>query len=221
MGTKFLRKERAAAILGVSARTVFRYLQRGLLQPAHDGKNIGVWEDDVLKLKKARDLDVPTVLDRELVMKLMADIETMKSQMATVMRILNVKYESLNLTDPEFRTLYKMAEIYSLEGWPPHAEEQWADTFVRLKFDDLERLEFAVDDPHPWRTFLRLATSMHLNSYNKELRDILAAGRTNIQHIAGIWCTTKGETPKTFDLLVQRDAAPIKKLMRQLAKTRS
>ena len=221
MGQKFLRKERAAALLGCSTRTVFRYLQRGLLQPAFDGKNIGVWEEDVQKLKKARELDVPTALDRELVLKLMAQVETLQAQMATVMRILDIKFEALNLSEPEYRVLHKMAEVYSVEGWPPHAEQQWADTFLRVRFDDLEMLERATEDPHPWRSLLRLATSMHLNSYDKGLRDQLAAGKTNLQHVAGIWCTTKGETPKTFDLLMQRDAAPVKKLMRQLSKTRS
>lgn len=218
MGTKFLKKERAAALLGVSRRTIFRYLERGLLKPAFDGKQIGVWEEDVLKLKNAREIDAPTALDRDLVMKLMVEIDTLQGQMATVLRILNVKFDALNLTDPEYRSLYAMIDTYSVQGWSPHIEQQMADTFVRLRIEDFERLEAVTGDPHPWRPILRLATTMHLSAFDRGLQDQLAAGRSNVHNISGMWCTLKGSSPKAFDLLVQRDAAPVKKLLRQLAK---
>ena len=221
MGTKFLTKEKAALILGVSSRTVYRYLAQGLLIPAYDGRRIGVWEEDALKLKKIQQQDIPTALDRELFLKMVTELETLKSQMSAVMRILNIKYEHLNLTDPEYRTLNLMAEQYSLEGWPPQAEEQWADTFVRLRIEDLENLERVTKDPHPWRVLLRLATTMHLNTYDKSLQDQMAAGKNNIYQTAGIWCVLKGESPKAFTMMAQRDGAPIRKLMRRLEKSRN
>lgn len=219
MARRFLRKEKAAALLGVSPRTIYRYLRKGLLLPAFQGRLIGVWEDDVLKLKKLQEIDAPTP-DKELVLKFMTEVETLKSQMATVLRILNVKFDPLGLTGPEYRSLYRMAEHYALEGWPPQAEEQWADTFVRMRIEDLEELALSVEDEHPWRPFLKLATTMHLNAYNKSLQDQLASGKSNIYNIAGVWCVLKGETAAQFALIARRDTAPNQKLVRRLSKTR-
>jgi hypothetical protein len=220
MGTKILTKERAATLLDCSKRTIQRYLRRGLLKPAFDGRKMGVYEDDVLNLRNARELEHPTVLDRDLVMKLMVKVETLENQMATVLRILNVKFEPLNLSDPEYRSLYAMMDSYSIQGWPPHVEQQMADLFVRFRIEDLEKLERVTEDKHPWRPILRLATTMHLGPWDSALRDQLAAGRTNIHHVAGMWCAVKGDSPRAFDMLVQRDAAPVKKLMRQIGKSR-
>jgi len=217
---RFLKKSKAASLLGVSTRTIFRYLKKGLLTPAYFGSTIGVWEEDVIKLKKLRDQDTPTAMDRELVMRLMTEVETLKSQMSTVLRILNVKFDPLNLTTPEYRSLYRMAEHYSAEGWPPQSEQQWADTFVRLRIDDLEEMKEATGEAHPWICLLRLATTMHLNAYDKTLQDQLAAGKANVHNVAGTWCILQGETAAQFALITRRDAAPSRKLLRKLGRTR-
>lgn len=221
MGSKILTKPTAATMLDVSERTIYRLMKQGVLRTETKGRNIYLVEEDVLKLKKIR-LDGPVItINRDTIPMLVARVQTLENQVATLMRLLNVKYEALSLTDSEYKLLYDMAESYSLEGWPPHAEEQWADMFVRMKMEDLEKLEEVSGDKHPWRHILRLATSMHLNSYSKDLRDQFAAGRNNIHSVAGVWCTLKGESPKSFDLLLQRDTLPIHKLMKKLTKTRS
>lgn len=152
---------------------------------------------------------------------LQAQVQTLTMQMATVMRLLNVRYEPLKFTIPEYMNFYQTAEQMSVEGWPPHSEELWSEYFVRLTVEDLEGIELATEDKHPWRPLLRLATTMHLNPYNKQLTEILAAGRTNVQRVAGIWCVLHDESPRTFDLLQERDAAPLKKLLRRLNKFQS
>jgi DNA-binding transcriptional MerR regulator len=217
---RFLKKSKAASILGVSSRTIFRYLEKGLLVPAYCGSGIGVWEEDVLKLKKLREQDAPTAMDRELVMRLLAEVETLKSQMSTVLRILNIKFDPLNLTTPEYRSLHRMAELYSNEGWPPQAEQQWADTFVRLRIDDLEEMKDASGDEHPWICLLKLVTTMHLNAYDKSLQDQLASGKANVHSVAGTWCILKGKTAAEFALITRREGAPNRRLVRKLGKTR-
>jgi len=208
-------------MLGVCNRTIFRYLEKGLLVPAYCGNCIGVWEEDVLKLKKLREQDAPTVLDRELVLRLLTEVETLKSQMSTILRILNVKFDPLNLTTPEYRSLHTMAELYSTEGWPPQAEQQWADIFVRLRIDDLEEMKEATGDEHPWRCLLRLATTMHLNAFDTTLQDQLASGKANVHSVAGTWCVLKGETAAQFALITRRDATPNRRLVRKLGKLKN
>lgn len=216
--SKFMTTKQAAKLLGVSMRTIYRYTAKGLLGYECEGRTLMVSEEDVVKLKKGRHDILSSPLQRDIIVKLQAEVQALRTEMETVKRLLNLKYEKLDLTLPQYELLYRSAEQMSLEGWAPHAEEQWAEYFVRLKVEDLEKIELAVEDPHPWRPFLRLAATMHLNPYNRDLTELLAAGRTNIQQTAGIWCTLKGVTPRTFDVLQERDAAPLKKLVRRLKK---
>ena len=180
-----------------------------------------ILEEDIRQVKKGRHDALSSPVKRDVISILQAEVQTLRMQMATVMRILNVRYEPLRFTIPEYLGLYQTAQELSTEGWSPHSEEMWAEYFVRMTVEDLEGIELASEDKHPWRPLLRLATTMHLNPYNKHLTDMLAAGRTNIQHVAGVWCVLREESPRTFDLLQERDAAPIKKLVRRLQKAQS
>lgn len=218
---KVLTLETAAEKLDVSPRTIYRYLRDGRLRAEYRDKRPYILAEDVEQLKKTWEEPTKTPISRDTIPMLLARLQTLESEMAVVKRLLNISYEELNLSSREYKVLHEMAEVYSVEGWPPHAEEQWADTFLRIKLEDLEKMEAAVEDPHPWKPFLRLAATMHVNPYNASLRDQLGAGRNSIHAVAAIWCTLKGETPKTFDVLVQRDAAPFRKLMRRLGRTRN
>lgn len=219
--SKYMTIDQAAAVLGVSRRTIHRYTERGLLSGKCEGRHTLISEDDLRLVKKGRKDISASPVRRDMVLKLQVEVETLKSHMATVMRILNIRYQPLNFTVPEYETFYKAAVQMSEEGWAPHSEEMWADYFVRITVEDLEGIELASEDKHPWRPLLRLATTMHMNPYNKELTDVFAAGRTNMKHIAGMWCILRGESPRTFDLLQDRDAAPLKKLVRRLKKDQS
>lgn len=213
--------QQAARYLGVSMRTIYRYTTKGLLEAKCEGRKLFVAEEDVIKLKKGRRDMLSNPIQRDILAKLQAEVQTLKTQMATVMRLLNVRYEPLDMTLPECDLFYKAADQYSTEGWPPHIEEQWAEYFVRLKIEDLEKIELAVNDPHPWRPLLRLAATMHINPWNRELTELLGAGRTNVLQVAGIWCTLKGESPRTFDILQERDAKPLSKLARRMQKAQA
>ncbi len=221
MGSNYLTIDQAAAILGVNKRSIYRYVNRGVLRSQYDGHNTLILEEDVRHVKKGRHDALSSPVKRDLVVNLQAQIQTLQMQMATVMRILNVRYDPLGFTVPEYLNLYKSAQELSTNGWAPQHEEIWSEYFVRMTVEDLESLEVASDDKHPWRPFLRLVTTMHLNPYNKHLVEMFAAGRTNIQHIAGVWCVLKEESPRTFDVLQERDAAPLKKLVRKLQKYQS
>lgn len=214
--SKWLTIQQAAKILDVHFRSVYRYANRGVFQTKCEGKNTFVLEDDVLNWKRGRrDLE-NSPLERDIVQKLMAEVQTLKTQMATVNRILNIRFDPLNFTVPEYEHLYRTAEQLSNYGWSPHEEEMWSEYFVRLRVEDFEKVEVATQDKHPWRPFLRLASSMHLTPYNCDLADMFAAGRMNVQQVAGVWCVLKEESPKTFDILKERDAQPLKKLMKRM-----
>ncbi len=216
--SKFVTTKYAASILGVTDRTIYRYTKKGLLEARCEGRSLLISEEDVVKMKKGRRDMLASPLQRDVIAKLMAEVQALKIKVQTMEWMLNIKYEPLNLSLPEADLLYKAAQQFSVEGWAPHIEEQWADYFVRMKIEDFEKIELATNDNHPWRPFLRLASTMHLNPWNKGLEQALAAGRTNIHQTAGVWCILKGDSPRTFDVLTERDATPLKKLIRRLKK---
>lgn len=211
----------AAAVLGVSTRSIYRYAKRGVLRAQCEGRSVLVLEEDLREVKKGRHEALSSSVKKDVVSTLQAQVQTLTMQMATVMRLLNVRYEPLKFTIPEYLNFYQTAQQMSVEGWAPHSEEMWSEYFVRITVEDFEGIEFATEDKHPWRPILRLATTMHLNPYNRHLTDMLAAGRTNVQRVAGVWCVLREESPRTFDLLQERDAAPLKKLLKKLHKFQS
>lgn len=221
MGSKYLTAEQAAAVLGVSKRSIYRYARRGLLRSQCDGRSVVFLEEDLKQIKKGRHDALSSPVKRDIVAALQVQVQTLQMQVATIMRILNVRYSPLDMTVPEYLSLYKSAEEMSTQGWAPQHEELWSEYFVRITVDDLEGIEAASGDKHPWRPFLRLATTMHLSPYNRQLTDMLAAGRNNIQQVAGVWCVLREESPRAFDILQERDAAPLKKLVRRLQKYQS
>lgn len=221
MGNSFVYKDKAAVLAGVSERTLYRYARKGLIRTEREGRRTLFNEEDILQIKKGRRDVLSTPINRDIITKLLSEVQTLKTQMSTVMRILNIKYDDLNMTAPEYERFYMTAEQYSLEGWPPHAEEMWAEYFVRIKVEDLEKLEKITNDPHPWRPFLRLAATMHVNPWNKDLTELLAAGRTNIHQVAGIWSVLKEESPRRFDMLAERDGAPNNRLIKRMERSKT
>lgn len=221
MGSKYITVEQAATILGVSSRSIYRYATKGLLQTSFDGRHTFVDETGIHRIKKGRHDVLASPLKKDVISMLLIEVQTLKMQMATVMRILNVRYEPLGFTAPEYQRLYQSAEQMANEGWAPQSEEMWAEYFVRITVEDLENIGRVTESKHPWIPLLKLATTMHLSPYNKHLTDMLAAGCTNLQHVAGMWCVLHGESPRVFDVLQERDAAPLKKLVRRLQKSQS
>lgn len=217
MSGKVIDKRRVMALLDICERTVYRLMNSGVLQPVNTGTRLSFDEEEVLRLKQAR-LN-PARFHKDMIGMLLAKIQALESRMSAVTKILNIRNEPLELTGPEYKNLHRMAEHYSAEGWSPHAEEQWADIFLRFRIEDVEQMAQETGDPHPWRPFLKLASTMFGNTYDPGLRDQLSSGKSNVFQVAGLWCTMHGETIKDFDLIVKRDSAPSKKLLKHLKKT--
>jgi hypothetical protein len=218
MGSGFITKTEAAALMGCSPKSIYRYVSKGLIRHHYDGRYLMVCEEDVLGMRLGRREMLNSPYTRDIIDKMVLDIQQLKTQMETVLRMLNINYSALNFTDPEYRNFYLVACQLANEGWSPHVEDQWADYFVRLKIEDLESLERITQDPHPWRPLLKLAATMHLRPWNTKLRDMFGAGRSNVHQVSGMWSVMKEKSPKEFHMLVNRDSSPERKLVRRLDK---
>ncbi len=217
---KYITVIEAAKILDVTQRSIYRYAKRGLLKCKYEGVHTFIAEEDVLALSKGRRDLLAQPLTRDAVAKLTGEVQTLKTQVATCMRILNIKYEAFTFTAPEYDALYKSAEQAIDDGWPPHVEEMWADYFVRFRIEDLEKMETAMGNRHPWRPFLKLVSSMHMAPWDPGLTDLLGAGKTNLQQLAGVWCVMKEEDPRESNNLVARESAPSRRLIRKIQKAK-
>lgn len=219
----FITKQRAAELLGVSERTIFRFLERCYLRPAKQGGESGVFQEDVLALREVREKEktrdhkdsLPFAINAKTIGALHARISALECRMATVLRMLGISAEPLRLTDPEIAALYEQAVNQSETGWSPYHEDQWCDLFERLRHEDLEQLERVTGDAHPWRPFARLASTMFLAPCNSELRGQLAAGRNHLRQLALVWVHLQGASVKQAELLVEDGEAPNRRLVRR------
>ena len=208
----------AANLLDVHPRSIYRYTKRGLIRVKYEKRKLFISREDLVVLQVGRQDTLTSPYTKDTINKLILEVQQLKTQMATVLRLLNVNYVPLGFTDPEYRAFYQTADQLSTEGWSPHVEDQWADYFVRLKVEDFDSLERVTGDLHPWRPFLRLAVGMHLRPWNTRLRDLLGSGRSNIHQVASMWCVMKDRSQKEFSMLVERDATPPRKLIRRISK---
>jgi excisionase family DNA binding protein len=217
--SKFLTKLEAAKRLGTSERTIFRLLDRGLLRPAKEGRRIGVLEADVVLYAQAKNTateDRPAAPDREACDLLMARVRALEVRLGIVERILNIHHPPLGLTACELVGLYKTVADYAEVGWSPHVEQMLADTFLRLMYEDLVQLRELVDDPLPWRPFLKLASTLKLACYDPELRDQFDLGRAHLVGLAMVYGQLAGTTVKQTDLQVREAGRPRGHLVRRL-----
>lgn len=218
MPANFLSKESAMRILGVSKATIYRYLRNGKLRPAFQGKHIGVWDDEVKALKRQLDDPLPVAMNRVTLAQILSRLQAAENTISVLCRVLDIRHEALKMADTEYLTLYKMAETWGDQGWFPQIEEQMADTFVRMRLEDLEKFEAVTQDPHPWRPLLKFARSLQARSYNSNLRDQFSAGVNNLMSLAGVFTVMKGESAKDCVMMMETDAMPNKKLMKKMAK---
>lgn len=220
MTEKVVSLERAARTLNVQVRTVYFYVKQGKLRAGTYGKRTGVLEEDLLRLAELRKIKkekgLPFRINKITIAQIMARLTVLESQNATMMRILNIKHDALNLTDPEWRGLYQMAEICAAKGWSPHEEQMWADTLVRMRLDNLEEISRIVEDEYPWRPFYKLASAMYLKAFSKDLLDQFAAAKANMHTLAVAWSNLKGDTIKKLDVMIEREATPRKRFLNLL-----
>jgi hypothetical protein len=215
---RFVSRSEAAKILDRCPRTILRYIDKGWLVTAHNGRTIGTTKESVFALKQKLDDDLSPQAAR--IQLLESRLLVAESRINAMMKLLNLRNDPLRLTDPEMASLVAMVEYSSKEGWPPQNEEMLVETFMRMGEEDLYQIERLTGDAHPWRSFLLLAGTMRTAIYNHTLQTDAELAAAHVTVLAQMWCKLKGETAKAYDLLMARDATPLKKLVARLERER-
>lgn len=223
MGSRFLSKGEAAKILGCHVRTVFKLIERGELRPYAQGHLVGVSEEDVIalrdsKLKRVEERRLPFAINRQAMLRLHTEVRVLRQELDQVLRVLNIRREPLVLSDLEAEALYKTAHEYATEGWPPQIEEMWASHFLRLQVTHFNQIQHITKDRHPWRPFMKLASTMVLQPYNTELVIQLSSGREHLQSMVSVWFEVNQFSLRQLDAMFNREAKPNKRLLGILAR---
>lgn len=219
MGSTIISKAQAAKYLSVSIRTIYNLISKGILHTERAGRNVGVFEEEVLQLRDAVGIpgtSLKIAFNPTSFAKLYGEVQHLKSRLHTLERIYDIKSDRLGLPDDKLYHLFEAARTYSSEGWPPHVEQGWADTFLQLGIDDLRQLHNYLKDNHPWKPFYLFCTTMIQSHFNKYLKDQLEAGRHHLKAVIYHWCQEIGESPRVMDTLMRHEAEPMQRLINKL-----
>jgi len=190
-----ITKKEAERVLGVTSRTIYRYIEKGYLKQIDKNKRLYLDSEEVEGLKKALEDPVKDI-DKTIISKLFAMIKEQRSEIDTIKRILNLYYEPLELEDFSIKAYYSTALDLKIETWPEGWRSEWPLFIMRLREEDLFQLEKVVSDPHPWKPFLKMI--MVIQEILKKEKDIqhlelFSAARKHLNNLITVWCEIKGE----------------------------
>jgi excisionase family DNA binding protein len=218
---EYITIEKAAEALSVSRRTIYRYISLGHLRTVKEGHHQLVSRKDVrtlLDLGKKRNQSYAA--NKVGFAALEARVHKLEHVVETMSRILDLRVEPLELTAPELLSLYRMAKHHITTAWSPHEEDQWADVFLRLSLDDLEKMEEVIEDNDPWRPFHQLSKAILDNPHDINLTLQLNAGKNNIEKLAYIWSKRGGKNAKQLARIVKKDDKAVRALTRKVNRKR-
>jgi hypothetical protein len=215
----FMPRATAAKMLGVSTRSVYRLVNRGLLRPARQGREAGVLEEDVVRVQRARATageDLPSPINKATINMLLARVRGLEHRMGVVLKFIGLNRDPLELSDLELNNLHRAALESAEKGWAPHAEQMWADTLCRIAYGDLLRIADLASMKQPWLAFLKLACTMRLACYDKTLGPTLDEAYSNIEGLSFVFGQAHGCSAKEIELAAKQGAKPRGVLLRQL-----
>ena len=184
----------AAELLGLSTRTIQRYATKGVIRRVwKDGKR-GLVADDVRDLRVNTGADsnpggrvvTPRPIDFALIQQRLRGVE---GDMQIVTTILDNSGKGLELDRDAAVSLLRSAQYFANHGWPPGSKKEWAEIFLRLRREDVRKIEKAVGRELGWLPFWRLAGAMARAALDcdDDLYRLLRAACDHVERI-GVEC---------------------------------
>lgn len=188
-------------LLGVSLRTIYRYLATGKIRPASQNHRLGVAQEDIVVLAREKDSAAPFHFSKAVLRQALARLSAAEKRIDVLEYLLNLRHQDLSLSDVELKMLYRVAQQYVEGDWPAPAEETWGGLFLRLRTEELDRLFKLTQHKHPWIPFYKLARKMAESPKDLEFRDLFRSGRNHLEDLARIWSVLVGESPSGTEWL--------------------
>lgn len=166
-----ISRTEAAEILGVSERSIFRYMQRGSLRRVVQQGRCEVARTDVSRLQAGRALEARLAE---------VELDELEQKLAKAIDIMDKLGDSLGLGPEDLVRVYEAAEFFADVGCPPAHARSWSEILLKLSRQDLEALATAMDVTDPWRPFLQSALNQELPDDEPELEMLMIAARNQI-----------------------------------------
>lgn len=165
----FIFPNEAAKILGVSGRTLGKYLRAGILRGERvtKGKNGRAWRvrrEDVLALKSINSWGTRTIDIWELLQGLKVRLHSIDEKVNFLMRVNGVDVSVLRDAPIEtLLTLYdEVEEFLDMDTRKIKLPliEQWAEVFLQFSEIEFDKLVAPTMQQEPWQPFHRLCLEM-------------------------------------------------------------
>ena len=160
MSSELITVNEASRILGVSVRTIRRYVSTGLLQyKGNRGSAKLLSATDVGDLRRTKDTN-PVIRRRETI-ELRAKLQRLEAQMETVLRILDAKDTPIGVSPEYGKTLLQYCLDQLKRGaWTEDEVKPWLEVFLRIDETDFMTIAVSSKEPKPWKPFLLLNMEM-------------------------------------------------------------
>jgi len=164
MSTKLMTLQEAARFLGVTERTVRKYIKQGFLS-AHRVQgdrrywlaalDVGQFHQDMQETSRT------TGFTKKDFLLLRSQVQRLQSQMDVVLRILDAKDDPLRMPKEYAKELFELCLVQSkATNWQMSEMQSWVEVFLRVDEEDLRSLSEAAEVRKPWKTLLSLCISM-------------------------------------------------------------
>jgi len=157
--TQTLSKKEAAVHLGVSVRSVEKFIQDGLLPKYTQGRRVLLMADDVEELRVEREEATVPLLNRKVIADLRRRVRVLEHRVSIVLSIHEISEPPLALTDEDALRVFTMA-VHAVEHPTIEACTRWAALLPRINEDVLAQMQRVAKRLNPGATFLKLSLSL-------------------------------------------------------------
>jgi excisionase family DNA binding protein len=185
----FVSIAEAARQLGVSERTIYRYVRRGRLRQATQGSQRGVRRDDLEQLQRSvEDPALPPVNKLTLAYSF-NQIRLLRQEMDLLVQTIDLGRPPLDLS-PEQLVAHHAAARRRVQDADITAGRDWIEFLLRLRDGDLKVIERKTGDPHPWIPFYELVEMLRSPGDERTMR-LIGAACSHIEKLVFAWITQK------------------------------
>lgn len=181
-------------LLGVSKRTLTRWIKTGVIEPHYNKSRAFFFRADAEVLREiagTTDTDLPTVARQSMLAYVAA--KRAERRLEELSELLGLNRSELELDSVSVRTLYEQAQVELVDPTPTWERAHWwAARFFGIDEHYLRAVSKVVGTNEPWKLFIDLAdryTRMPTRQpFEKHARAYLDAARDRLRHVSYFAC---------------------------------
>lgn len=197
-GSPFVLRSHAAVALGVSTRTLRRYIARGWLRTNENGQRREVHREDVEALLRERSTPHGIGFNEVNFRMLVIEARFQRELLDDAMEILEVARRRLEVSPAELVERHRAAAKTDAAGVDVSTRGDWITFLLRLELEHLKTLA-KRGIPNPWAAFLRVAQRLDDQAGGAPYWRMARAAKRNVEALAGAWIIESGGGVQAFE----------------------